>query len=104
MSSDTGWPDPFSTIGGQRNGLCSAGWPGALFLISGLHTGQLPFTVDVHDGPLPIDDDWEDIVEVSYVPGLDVDLVEAMGTDLQRWSAASLLTTLRPACAHGRGR
>jgi hypothetical protein len=48
---------------GQENGLCGAGVPGALFLITGLHTGSVGFTIDVLDAP-PLLDDTEEL-EVS---------------------------------------
>lgn len=51
MGGTTTWSDPIGTIGGQRNGLCGPRWPGALVLITGLHTGQVLFTVDVDDRP-----------------------------------------------------
>jgi hypothetical protein len=35
-------------------------------LITGLHTGQVGFTVDVLDAAPPLDDAWEEIVEVSF--------------------------------------
>ena len=53
---------------GQANGLCGAASPGALFLITGLHTGEVSFTLDVLDVPPPLDDIWEEIVEVSFTP------------------------------------
>jgi hypothetical protein len=34
---------------GQSNGLCGAACSGMLFLITGLHTGHVGFTVDVLD-------------------------------------------------------
>ena len=54
----------------QTNGLCGGAKAGCLFLITGLHTGQVGLTVDVLDSPPTIDDDiWEEIVEVSFTPG-----------------------------------
>lgn len=53
---------------GQRNGLCGAASAGVLFLITGLHTGEVGFAVEVHDEEPPIDDTWEEIVEASYRP------------------------------------
>lgn len=50
---------------GQENGLCGAGTPGALFLITGVHTGFVGFTVDALDSLPPLDDTWEEIVEAS---------------------------------------
>ena len=51
---------------GQVNGLCGAATPGWLFMITGLHTGHVGFTVELHDTVPPIDDSWEEIVEVSF--------------------------------------
>ncbi len=51
---------------GQTNGLCGAAAQGALWLVTGLNTGQVGFTVDVLDAAPPIDDAWEEIVEVSF--------------------------------------
>lgn len=51
---------------GQENGLCGAAVPGFLFLITGLHTGDVGCAVEAHDGPPPIDESWEEIVEVSF--------------------------------------
>ncbi len=53
---------------GQINGLCGAAWPGKLFLLTGLHTGDVGFTLDVVDASPTIDDIWEEIVEVSFTP------------------------------------
>lgn len=54
--------------GGQRNGLCGAALPGHLHLTTGLHTGEVPLRVEVHDGPPPLGEQWEDVVEVSFEP------------------------------------
>ncbi len=53
---------------GQRAGLCGAAVPGALFLCTGLHTGAVGFTVEVHHQQPPLDPAWEDVVEVSFHP------------------------------------
>lgn len=68
--------DPFegdltACFAGQRNGLCGAAFPGTLFLITGLHTGNVGFTAEVHDTgppvpPLPPGSGWEDVVEASF--------------------------------------
>jgi hypothetical protein len=58
-----GLPDAFR---GQTNGLCGAAVRGALWLVTGLHTGSVGFTVDVLDAAPPLDDVWEEIVEVSF--------------------------------------
>ena len=54
---------------GQVNGLLQAGTPGLLYLVTGLHTGDVHFTVEVHDAePPPADDAWEEVVEASLRP------------------------------------
>lgn len=53
---------------GQSAGLCGAAVPGALFLRTGLHTGDVGFTVEVHGQAPPLDPAWEDVVEVSFYP------------------------------------
>ncbi|MCC8243294.1 hypothetical protein [Saccharothrix luteola] len=55
-------------FGGQVNGLCGAAIPGGLFLFTGLHTGDVAFTAELHDQPPPVGDEWEDVVEVSFRP------------------------------------
>lgn len=62
---------------GQSNGLCGSGAPGGLFLNTGLFTGKVGFTVELHDQEPPMDDAWEDVVEAPFRPlGPDVVLVE----------------------------
>ncbi|MEV0225229.1 hypothetical protein [Streptomyces sp. NPDC050704] len=53
---------------GQSNGLCGAANPGRLFLTTGLHTGHVGLTVEVHEVEPPLDEQWEEIVEVSFRP------------------------------------
>lgn len=53
---------------GQSNGLCGAGAPGGLFLNTGLHTGKVGFTVELHDQEPPADHSWEDVVEAPFRP------------------------------------
>ncbi|MDR7084999.1 hypothetical protein J2X01_004319 [Arthrobacter ginsengisoli] len=50
---------------GQSNGLCGASSPSLLFLITGLHTGHVNFSVQFSDAEPPLDWAWEDVVEVS---------------------------------------
>jgi len=45
--------------------------PGFLFLVTGLHYGPVGFTVELHDEEPPLDDVWEDVVEVSFRPDSD---------------------------------
>jgi hypothetical protein len=56
---------PADAFEGQRNGLCGAGVEGGLFLATGLHTGYVHMRIEVHTNEPPIDDEWEEIVEVS---------------------------------------
>ncbi|GAB2842285.1 hypothetical protein GCM10027074_05940 [Streptomyces deserti] len=66
------------SFAGQRAGLCGGAVPGGLFLLTGMHTGSVPFTVELHGTEPPLDaDGWEDIVEVSFRPESDeIELVE----------------------------
>lgn len=73
-AEDTSLPASFA---GQRNGLCGAVAAGQLFLITGLHTGHVGFTVELHTHAPTVDESWEDIVEAPFVPATDsVALVE----------------------------
>jgi hypothetical protein len=53
---------------GQINGLLGAGEPGALYLTTGLHTGDVGFRLVIADGPTPLEPEWEDVVEASFAP------------------------------------
>ena len=68
----SGGPETLDPLGdafsGQENGLCGAALPGFLFLTTGLNVGYVPYTVERHDEAPPVDDAWEDIVEVSFRP------------------------------------
>lgn len=68
-------PEMPECFGGQRNGLCGAAVAGALFLGTGLHTGEVGFAVELYDEAPPVDDSWEEIVEASYRPIGEVALV-----------------------------
>ncbi|ADJ44580.1 hypothetical protein AMES_2757 [Amycolatopsis mediterranei S699] len=57
--------DLAACFAGQRNGLCGAADPGHLFLITGLHTGNVGFTAEVHESEPP-DSGAEDVVEASF--------------------------------------
>jgi hypothetical protein len=60
--------ETWECMAGQQNGLCGAAQPGAMFLITGLHTGRVAFTVELHDVEPPIGEEWEEIVEASFRP------------------------------------
>ncbi|WP_439678581.1 hypothetical protein [Embleya sp. MST-111070] len=53
---------------GQVNGLCGAAVEGYLFLTTGMHTGSVGLTIEVHDGPPEVDGRWEDVVEAPFTP------------------------------------
>ncbi|MFJ4696985.1 hypothetical protein ACIP5N_02290 [Streptomyces sp. NPDC088768] len=62
---------------GQANGLCGAAVPGALWLTTGLHTGAVAFTVEVHEEAPPLAPHWQEAVEVPFRPlSEDVGLAE----------------------------
>jgi hypothetical protein len=88
-------PDLFDAFRGQTNGLCGAAVRGALWLITGKHIGHVGFTVDILDAAPPIDEAWEEIVEVSFTvvdedEELEYDDFEIMerGIKLAEWSIA----------------
>jgi hypothetical protein len=63
-----GTPDLDASRGGQVNGLCGAADPAGLTLITGLHTGEVPVTVEALEAVPDLDERWEDVVEVSFRP------------------------------------
>jgi len=65
-SGPVGIPDLQGAFAGQANGICGAAVPHSLFLITGLHTGTVGFRVELHEAPPRLDEDWEDVVEVSF--------------------------------------
>ena len=66
---DPPWGDLAACFGGQRNGLAGAKVPGFVWLITGLHTGEVALTVQVHGDAPDLDDRWEEVVEVAFHPG-----------------------------------
>lgn len=60
-------PIPDVAFVGQENGLCGAAVAGALFLITGTHTGDVPVRVSLWD-EAPDLSEWEEVVEASIVP------------------------------------
>ncbi|WP_211244011.1 hypothetical protein [Actinospica robiniae] len=65
---DSFGPELKAAFAGQSVGLCGGADPGALWLVTGLHTGNVGFTVEVHDQPPLLDPAWEEAVEVSFRP------------------------------------
>ncbi len=60
--------DLSTAFAGQVNGLCGGVSSGFLYLVTGLYYGRVGFTVELHDEAPPVDDSWEEIVEVSFNP------------------------------------
>jgi hypothetical protein len=50
---------------GQANGLVGAQVPHQLGMVTGLHTGEVPLVVTWDEAAPPVDEEWEDVVEVS---------------------------------------
>lgn len=67
---------------GQMNGLCGARMRDLLFLRTGLHTGCVNVTVDFWDREPPLEDSWEEAVEVSFVVN------DAEWTGIVEWGSA----------------
>src|SRR6185437_4365459 len=51
---------------GQVNGLCGTASSGVMFLMTGLRTGQVAFTVEVSEAPPELDFSWEEIVDAPF--------------------------------------
>ncbi|HST49723.1 hypothetical protein [Jatrophihabitans sp.] len=58
--------DIIAARGGQVNGICGAAYPGRLAVVTGLHTGRVPFSVCIAESAPELAGDWEDVVEVSF--------------------------------------
>jgi hypothetical protein len=87
QSRSDDFDDPSAAVGGQSNGLCGAAIPGFLFLTTGLHTGEVEVTIEALDQRPPVDESWEEVVEVSFRPdGDEVALVQWAGE--QWWPLA----------------
>ena len=59
-------PDFQDAFRGQSNGLCGAAEVGRLLVLTGLHTGDVGFRLEVCDQAPDLDLGWEEIVEVSF--------------------------------------
>lgn len=66
---------------GQENGICGAAQEGQLFLITGLHTGLVRLAVTMHDTKPPVDESWEEVVEVPFVHRENELLLKEWGSD-----------------------
>jgi hypothetical protein len=77
-------PDMTKAFAGQVNGLCGAGEPGGLFLMTGTHSGQVRLRVELHEQEPPAAvDKWEEVVEAPFLP-------RAATVDLVPWGDGSL--------------
>jgi hypothetical protein len=63
-------------VAGQRNGLCGAAVPGCLAMLTGRHTGYVPWRVEWHEDEPQLDPMWEDVVEVSFRPEMTGQLLQ----------------------------
>lgn len=69
INSSTNFPDfEHSFFDCQRNGLAGAAIPGFIYLVNGIGSGYAKFRVELADREPPVDQLWEDIVEVSFEP------------------------------------
>ncbi|WP_202868459.1 hypothetical protein [Kribbella sindirgiensis] len=84
VESAENYADLGECFAGQRNGLCGAAVAGKLFLITGLHTGKVGFTVEVHERMPSVEYSAEDVVEAAYRPIGDAALV-TWGGDGGSW-------------------
>ncbi|MGW3208131.1 hypothetical protein [Streptomyces sp. NPDC001135] len=98
---DSHGPGLAEAFAGQSSGLCGAAIPGTLWLTTGLHTGDVGFTVEVHDHAPPLDPSWEDVVEVSFRPASDSTELVLWGGE-GSWDLGLDETDYRVRyCAHG---
>lgn len=65
---DDGEREELDSRGGQVNGICGAAIPGVLEFTTGLHTGDVPVRIEVHDSEPEADPVWQEVVEVSFRP------------------------------------
>ncbi|MFK0174223.1 hypothetical protein ACIQU5_36240 [Streptomyces sp. NPDC090306] len=63
-----GQPDMRDAFRGQVNGLGGGAETGFLFLLTGLHTGQVGLRAEWHETEPPLEGRWEEAVEVSLRP------------------------------------
>lgn len=92
-------PDLSEAFAGQSGGLCGAAVPGVLWLITGLHTGNVGFLVEVHNEDPPPDPVWEDVEVQRAVASLAARRAcEAAGLIGVSWvtQALTALTERRP--------
>lgn len=90
-----------TAFSGQVNGLCGGATSGFLYLSTGLHAGHVGFTVELHEEAPPVDDFWEDVVEVSFRPGSEtLHVIELFGPAACSLAVPQVDLRVRY-CAHG---
>lgn len=60
-----GWDEEVDQRAGQRNGLAGAAQAGFVMLTTGTHTGDVPLRFELYRKEPPVDERWDEIVEVS---------------------------------------
>lgn len=60
-----GWDEEIDQRAGQRNGLAGAAQPGFVMLMTGTSVGDVPLRVELYRKAPPLDERWDEIVEVS---------------------------------------
>ncbi len=63
---DENYIDMSTALSGQENGICGANQPNRLFLVTGLHTGDVHVSVEICAKIPKVDEAWEEIVECSF--------------------------------------
>ena len=84
QGASTEMPEGDVYFEGQINGLCGARMRTLLLLRTGLHTGCVHVTVDFWDKEPPLEDSWEEAVEVSFVVQ-DAEFTGILAGDLARF-------------------
>ncbi|RZU52679.1 hypothetical protein EV385_4558 [Krasilnikovia cinnamomea] len=74
-------PDLQETYRGQTNGLCGAADLGNMTLTTGIEMGPVSLRAELHGSEPPVEDSWEDVVEVSFTATTDQVMVQEWDGD-----------------------
>ncbi len=66
---DDDFLDPEEAFSDQANGVCGAAQAGKIFFVTGIQNGVIAIDVELHSSEPPLDQSYEDIVEVSFERG-----------------------------------
>lgn len=66
---DDDFLDPDGAFDGQENGICGAAQAGKLFFVTGIQNGKIAIRVELHAAEPPIDQSYEEVVEVPFQRG-----------------------------------